>query len=658
MNYNEDYVKSHLIAYIGNKRRLLPLIEKSIEMTGVLNSKENPLFLDLFAGTGSVSRLAKSIGFDVLANDWEYYSYVINKAFVELDEDFLKNSFSSFGGIKNTLSILNDLNTPNKEDRYISLYYCPEDDDYPDTKNERMFYTNYNGKKIDAIRAKILEWVENKLINEKEECLLIALLLYEASVRSNTSGVFKAFHRGFGGTNGDALNRILKPVELRVPKLINAQKSRAYKEDAVKLSEDLRKQKFDIVYIDPPYNQHQYGSNYHLLNTIAQNDKPIVNKNVYINGKKINKSAIRRDWVKTKSSFCYKKTAKDDFKKIIKNINADYILLSYSIDGIIPFDQLLEILSKKGWLDICLSEYTKYRGGKQALTTEIKNIEFVLIVNTNKKGSQEDIARIKKILIVNKINLFMKKTINPIRTEAIGFSFVSGSKMNSIGEKVFQKTYFNESIIFQITDNKISNHDHIIPQLFNLSLEVLTEIYDDLEYITSLTREDEIYLSIDEIIKYYRVNMYKKAIDTFKEIPYYISKFNNKKAYVPSLKSIISVLDMMIQTIDMWKHHNIINYSCFKDFEKIILLKLNHNADKDYSTRKKDEFMPDENISYKKKIDEYKKQISSLYEYFINIFEKDIQKIEKYESSNLESVNQELWSLNYIENNTAGQMVN
>ena len=181
------------------------------------------------------SRLAKSLGFNVFTNDWEYYSYVINKAFVELYEDFLQNAYSNLGGIKNALSILNNLKSPGKKDQYISCYYCPKDDDKPNLINERMFYTSYNGKKIDAIRAKIEQWSQKQLINEDEEYLLIALLLYEASTRSNTSGVFKGFHRGFGGTNGDALSRILKPVELKMPKLINGYRAKVYKKDVIKL---------------------------------------------------------------------------------------------------------------------------------------------------------------------------------------------------------------------------------------------------------------------------------------------------------------------------------------------------------------------------------------------------------------------------------------
>lgn len=601
---NYEYINNHLIAYIGNKRRLIPLLEKAIKRCKI--EEKNPKFLDLFAGTGVVSRLAKSLNFEVYANDWEYYSYILNKAFLELDEDFLNNSFKKLGGIDNVLKVLNELKEPLEKDKYISIYYCPLDDENPDLKNERLFYTSYNGKKIDAVRAKIEEWKNNNFIDENEEILLLALLLYEASTRSNTSGVFKAFHKGFGGTNHDALSRILKLISFKKPVLINGPKAKIFKEDSVKLVKMLKEIRFDIAYLDPPYNQHQYGSNYHLLNTIALNDKPPVNKNIYINGKKVNKSAIRRDWIKTKSSFCYKDQAIVDFTKIIENLNAHYILLSYSTDGIIPFDTILEILSRKGKLDIVMSEYVKYRGGKQSLTREIKNIEFVLIVNTEEQSNPDDIIRIKKKLLMKKIKLYLKKSLNPIRAGMLFFN-------KEIRDEfvIFTKFYKDIKVELIVSENKIVNHnidlnDDVLPY------ETVKEICEDLATLTNMTKEDEIYLIINELKELYNKRFYEKAISLFKNIPYLLSKFNNKKAYIPSLKTIVNVMELLIQTIDMWKKVSLIKSCTFRKFELIIFKKLNYVEYRDIKAS-----YIDDPVEYEKKVDEYKRKISTLYEYFI-----------------------------------------
>jgi|GEM_PF-90747 len=625
---NNKYLSNHLIAYIGNKRRLLPLIEKAIKSTKILKKVEKPKLLDLFAGSGSVSRLAKSLGFKVICNDWEYYSYIINKVFIEYNKDFLINSFKNFGGIDQVLNILNNLEEPSKADQYISKYYCPQKDNEADLENERLFYTNYNGKKIDAIRAKIDELHKENKINDEEKFILIALLLYEASTRSNTSGVFKGFHKGFGGTNGDALTRIMKPIELLKPELINGSNCKVFMKDALKLIEELNNETFDLVYLDPPYNQHQYGSNYHLLNTIALNDKPPVNKNIIINGKKINKSAIRKDWINTKSSFCYKKNAVYDFEKIIKNIKSKYILISYSTDGIIEFDKMLNILIKKGKLDIVLSEYVKFRGGKQALTTQVKNIEFVLIIDTTKKGNVEDIEKIKNILIKNKIKLLIKKTINPVRLECTGFSMLDNSIKNLIKKNIYQKNYLNYKIKISIFNNKIIDHNLILNNLDAIPHNILKNIYDDFKYITNITKEDEVYLTLDEIINCYKHKAFKNGMDIFKNIPVYLSKFNNKKAYIPSLKTIKSIFDVLLQTVEMWQKNDLLNQASFKKFEKIVFIKLNHNIDKEIMTKKKNKsnIKNDKLISINM-IKDYKRQISNLYDYFINQLE--IKKSEK-----------------------------
>lgn len=602
MNNISKYLEENLIAYIGNKRKLLPLIKKSIELCGGSKGKGRK-FLDLFAGSGSVSRLAKSMGFATYTNDWEYYSYIINKSFIELDEDFLNNSFKNFGGIEEALNILNNLSNPEPSEQYFSKYYCPSSDEDPDLNNERMFWTNYNGKKIDSIRNKIEMWKNEGVIDEKENLLLISLLLYEASTRSNTSGVFKGFHKGFGGSNGDALTRILKKIKLSKPALINGEKSFVFNKSAVELSENINEY-FDIVYLDPPYNQHQYGSNYHLLNTIALNDKPEVNKNVIIDGKKINKSAIRRDWVKTRSSFCYKKTAKEDFDRIIKNLDSNYIIVSYSTDGIIPFEDMLETLSSKGKLDIVMSEYVKFRGGKQALTTEVRNIEFALTVDTTKKGSRSDIEKIQKELYINKIALSSKKTVNPFRAEAIGFNFtkkVDSSDLNI--ENIISKKFGDSEIKFAVSENKILDFQNTAEEIKKLSFASIEELHNDMLYITNLTKEDELYLLISDIVKYYMQNKFGIACKLFGETVYLLSKFNNKKNYIQGLKAIITILNMLCQTVEIWKEYNILENANFKKFERETLKKLEYdNGDKETV--------------------ELKSQIGILYDSFVETIEK------------------------------------
>ena len=87
---NNPYLKKQIIPYIGNKRKLLPLILKAIERVGILNKKGSKV-LDLFSGSGIVSRLGKLLNFEVYSNDWEYYSFIINNAYLTLNMSDLKN---------------------------------------------------------------------------------------------------------------------------------------------------------------------------------------------------------------------------------------------------------------------------------------------------------------------------------------------------------------------------------------------------------------------------------------------------------------------------------------------------------------------------------------------------------------------------------------
>jgi adenine-specific DNA-methyltransferase len=409
------YLNEQIIPYIGNKRRLLPLLESAFRF--VLEEQgdafEAKKFLDLFAGSGVVSRLAKYFGFEVHANDWEYYSYILTYAFLCVNKGELGKMYRQWGGLEGIISHLNNLPRPDPEEEYIARYFCPEDDSKPNYKTERLFYTRYNGLIIDKIRNEIesiypKEPADRNSALFREKALLLALLLYQAATHTNTSGVFKAYHKGFGGHSGDALGRILKPISLMYPQLIDSEHvMKVYRDDANLLlkKEFFLKNRFDIVYIDPPYNQHQYGSNYHLLNTIALWDGIKLNKITASDGGKKNKAGIREDWVNTRSAYCYSEKALDAFEDLIEHVNADWILVSYSTEGRIPFESMVRVCAQRGKINLLTNEYVKYRGGRQSLHRLNNNIEFVIIINTRARSSRGDIERIDDSIMQRKLLL-------------------------------------------------------------------------------------------------------------------------------------------------------------------------------------------------------------------------------------------------------------
>ena len=374
-----DFVFNQLIPYIGNKRKLLDLIRTALGQAGEGNGK---VFVDLFSGSGVVSRLAKTLGYRVISNDWEPYTRPINTSYIACNQPPL---FENLGGYHKAISKLNAL--PPRID-WFAEPLCPRDDENYDVKEDRMFYMRKNGMRIDAIRHQISKWRLEGEISAVEECCLLAPLIYQACYRSNTSGVFKGFHNGWGGKTSTALYRIATNLELSPAVFFdNKQENEVLCRDAQKVAEELRTKQLDIVYLDPPYNQHPYGSNYHVLNSVTLWDKPKLPKQITGHG---DKSAIRTDWrIERRSAYNYRHKATIAYRKLIETLNAQYILTSYSTDGMIPMQEILRTNAERGEVRIEMMGYKRYRVSSQRFSHKPMNIEFVIVVNTHKKLSAD-----------------------------------------------------------------------------------------------------------------------------------------------------------------------------------------------------------------------------------------------------------------------------
>ncbi|MCL5105478.1 MAG: DNA adenine methylase [Armatimonadetes bacterium] len=379
MRLNHPYLTDQLIPYIGNKRKLLPLVHEAVRKTGLSGGT----FFDVFSGSGVVARLAKLLGFRVIANDWEPYSEIINKAYIAANA---APEFRALGGLENAIALLNNLSGVRG---YIASHYCPADDERYDVDTERMFYTQQNGRRIDAMRERISEWRESGRIDATEEATLLAPLIYQASYCSNTSGVFKGFHRGWGGATKTAWYRIRSHLTLDSPILHdNGLDNIVIREDAALIADKIDS---DIAYLDPPYNQHQYGANYHLLNTVALWDKPPISEQISGNGHK-DKAAIRKDWrTERRSEYCYKSTALDALAGVVSRLRARYILVSYSTEGLMPVEDMLSILGERGALDVVVRKYKRYRVSSQRPSPKPHTTEFVAIVDTSAPGRPSEV---------------------------------------------------------------------------------------------------------------------------------------------------------------------------------------------------------------------------------------------------------------------------
>ena len=378
-----EYVFHQLIPYIGSKRKLLGLINQAIAKTGV---PPTGTFLDLFAGSGVVSRMAKKQGFRVISNDWEPYAHAINQCYIACNA---APAFAHFGGYDQAIAKLNSV-VPAED--WVTRHLCPTDDDQYDIHKERMFYTHSNGMLIDAMRLQLEQWQTDGLLSDLELSCLLAPMLYQACYTSNTSGVFKGFHNGWGGQTKTALYRILSQFQPR-PAIFcdNGQQNTVYQKDGAQLAEQLREsgETVDIAYLDPPYNQHPYGSNYHVLNTITLWDKPPLTEQ--IEGR--NKAAIREDWrTERRSPYNRCGAATDAYDALLQALDARFILTSYSTDGTIPLPALIEACLRRGQTDLVTQQYKRYRVSAQRFSPKPLTMEMVLIVDTGKshKGASAE----------------------------------------------------------------------------------------------------------------------------------------------------------------------------------------------------------------------------------------------------------------------------
>ena len=424
-NHNIDpYLSEGIIAYIGNKRRLLPLIGGAMGKAagGDLRGLR---FADPFSGSGVVSRYARTLGMRVTANDWEPYARVLAKAWLEPVPEDIDRLFGGPKGLEAAVEELNCLPPPARAGQYLARYYAPAspNPDKADYRTERLFYTRENALKLDAARNHMESLSvpgETESDADLRRCLLLAPILYAAATYVNTSGVFKACHKGFGGHGRDALSRIMRPIEFRAPAVVEAPPARVYCRDAADLVSDGLLADADVVYLDPPYNQHQYGSNYHLLNTLVKWDHIPEPLDIGPDGRLTRKAGIRRDWLDTRSDYCNRSRAQAAFSDLLDGLDAPLLLVSYSTDGIIPFDMLRALCEDYGRLRLEADPYPTYRGGRQSIVRKDRNLEFVLIIEKGRRTRPSDRRAVDRLLLERKVQLQSGGVFRPGRLASAG----------------------------------------------------------------------------------------------------------------------------------------------------------------------------------------------------------------------------------------------
>lgn len=337
--------------YLGNKESILNEIEDLLESKGLLQKRF--IFFDAFCGSGSVADYFKSY-YDIVINDNLTWSVIYTKGRACAPAcTFEKLGFDPFEYLNSNQSIVQG---------FMYKNYAP-------TESARMYFTPENAGRIDYFRKQIEDWKNKNLLSEEEYCYLIACLIESVSDVSNTAGVYGAFLKKWDSRATKKI--VFSKVDFRPERCTSIKTYNAKIEDIIEQVE------CDILYLDPPYTQNQYGTQYHLLETLVLDDNPSISK---VTGSR-STAPMRSDWSKE-----YK--ANILFDRILAKTKAKYIVLSYNNDGFMSKEYIEAAMKRYGKPETFVCKkiaYKKYQNWKSQ--NENKHFEYLFFVE--KKDIQD-----------------------------------------------------------------------------------------------------------------------------------------------------------------------------------------------------------------------------------------------------------------------------
>lgn len=334
--------------YIGNKTRLLDFIQESLKSSNI--DIKDKIVIDLFSGTGSVSNMFLKNNCTVISCDIMTYSiaeqYRINyfrnePTFLELKKNYNLCTLDE---------VLNYLNNLTGVEGYFFNNYAPSG------ISKRQYFSDFNAKKIDSIRKCIEDW--EKILPKEKYLFLLGVLMCSADKVSNTSGTYGAYLKIWR-------SMALKNLVLEKPIFINKGNSIIKQMDVLKCVKE-NKNSY-LIYLDPPYNERQYASNFHVLENIVVYDKQDLK----------GKTGLR-DYKHQKSNYCLKSKVLEEFSNLINNCNTEYIVMSYSTEGLLSVNDIKKILEEKGTLTIYTYDYRRFK--TNAWTSDQTGLQELLFV--------------------------------------------------------------------------------------------------------------------------------------------------------------------------------------------------------------------------------------------------------------------------------------
>ncbi len=343
-----------MIKYLGSKRRLVPLIQRIVGELPVSTA------CDLFAGTTRVGQGLRRIGIEVVSNDLASYSQVMGQAYIAADQSVDREALRR---------LLAELSQLPPAPGYFTQTFCVD----------ARFFTPKNGARIDAIRAAI----DGYPLGEVERGLVLTSLLEAADRVDSTTGVQMAYLKAWAP-------RAANPLELREPEPVPGPPGRVLREDANALAGALD---VDLVYIDPPYNQHSYFSNYHIWETLVRWDRP----EAYGIARK------RVDCRTTKSAYNSRRHASQALAQLLETVTAPWLLVSLSNEAHHDTDRVCELLAEHGHVGVVELQSKRYVGAQIGIhnpagervgqVSHLTNSELLLLVGPDRAAIDRALGR-------------------------------------------------------------------------------------------------------------------------------------------------------------------------------------------------------------------------------------------------------------------------
>lgn len=291
-----------MIKYLGSKRRLVGELGALLAASGARSA------LDLFTGTTRVAQEFCRRGAYVTAVDTASYSEVLAQCYVETPADSIDPA--------EVWEALDRLAALPDRRGYVTEVFA---------ERARYFHPA-NAVRIDAIR----EGIDHLYPDGPLRPLLLTSLLEAADAVDSTVGIQMAYLKQWAP-------RALRPLRLRAPVLTpgTGQALRCDARVAVGQVPPV-----DLAYLDPPYNQHRYFANYHVWETLVRWDAP-AHYGVACKRVDAREAAGRSD-------FNSRLRMPAALAEVITAVRTETVVVSFSAEGFLPIEALLDMLAVRG----------------------------------------------------------------------------------------------------------------------------------------------------------------------------------------------------------------------------------------------------------------------------------------------------------------------